>query len=405
MIKGIERNSIRVSKTKKQMSEIKHKELTDEDKIRLQLIDDAISRITEGSGINAIKTMPQISLERRETIDDTSKSKENPTQIGNEIIQVAPEQLILTEQKITKYKSKYNKDKYKQVDRTTAQVDSEQAVKNTYLSHPNLEVMKLIIDYLWKTVTTRKRGDDFILSSDNFIKLWSLIAQENEDDIEIVLEEPLMRSHSCIGKSYKKKDLIRVMDILIKNVSISVIDNVLFNSIEKLYRINKDFTTKILAQSEIVKGGTSNQILLANGDTIDKNKLDYEPIENARYSSIAYGMYEQRIWGTLTSQNSRVYISLQITHSDPNTVWQSGYTLFSIVDNAIKPKFSGTPTNIPLNAVTFAQKVIGYPICWNGAIPIECFINPNGNVIINTMCQLTIWEAAIKYACESKICR
>ncbi|KAA6336487.1 MAG: hypothetical protein EZS28_052874, partial [Streblomastix strix] len=105
------------------MSEIKHKELTDEDKIRLQLIDDAISRI---------KTMPKIGLERTETIDDktegssinaTSKPKENPTQIGNEIIQVTPEQLILTEQKITKYKSKYNKDKYKQVDRTTAQVE------------------------------------------------------------------------------------------------------------------------------------------------------------------------------------------------------------------------------------------------------------------------------------------
>ncbi|KAA6374128.1 MAG: hypothetical protein EZS28_030346 [Streblomastix strix] len=232
------------------MSEIKHKELTDEDKIRLQLIDDAINRI---------KTMPQIGLERTETIDDTSKagdinasiydtalkrtskSKENPTQIGNEIIQVTPEQLILTEQKITKYKNKYNKDKYKQIDRTTAQVEPDEVVKNTYLSHLNLEVMKFIIDKLWATVTTRIRGDDFILSSDNFIKLWSLITQENEDDIEIVLEEPLLRSHSCIGKSYKKKDLIRVMDVLINNVSISVIDNVLFNSIEKLYRINKDF--------------------------------------------------------------------------------------------------------------------------------------------------------------------
>ncbi|KAA6383450.1 MAG: hypothetical protein EZS28_021027 [Streblomastix strix] len=165
--------------------------------------------------------MPQIGLERSETIDETSKPKENSTQNGNEIIQVTPEQLILTEQKITKYKSKYNKDKYKQVDRTTAQVEPDEVVKNTYLSHPNLEVMKFIIDCLWKTVTTRKRGDDFILSSDNFIKLWSLITQENEDDIEIVLQEPLMRSHSCIGKSYKKKDLIRVMD--------------------KLYRINKDF--------------------------------------------------------------------------------------------------------------------------------------------------------------------
>ncbi|KAA6388551.1 MAG: hypothetical protein EZS28_015924 [Streblomastix strix] len=151
----------------------------------------------------------------------TIKPKENIIQTGNEIIQVTPEQLILTEQKITKYKSKYNKDKYKQIDRTTAQVDPEEVVKNTYLSHPNLEVMKFIIDRIWATVTTKKR--------------------ENEDDIEIVLEEPLMLSHSCIGKSYKKKDLIRVMDVLIKNVSISVIDNVLYNSIEKLYRVNKDF--------------------------------------------------------------------------------------------------------------------------------------------------------------------
>ncbi|KAA6390047.1 MAG: hypothetical protein EZS28_014425 [Streblomastix strix] len=130
------------------MSEIKHKELTDEDKIRLQLIDDAISRI---------KTMPQIGLERSETIDDTSIPKENPTQIGNEIIQVTPKQLIHTEQKITKYKSKYNQDKYKQIDRTTAQVEPDEVDKNTYLSHPNLEVLKLVIDKLWATVTTKKR--------------------------------------------------------------------------------------------------------------------------------------------------------------------------------------------------------------------------------------------------------
>jgi hypothetical protein len=39
-------------------------------------------------------------------------------------------------------------------------------------------------------------------------------------------------------KKYKKKDLVRVMDVLIKNVSIRVIDNVLWNSVEKLYRVN-----------------------------------------------------------------------------------------------------------------------------------------------------------------------
>ncbi|KAA6380911.1 MAG: hypothetical protein EZS28_023559 [Streblomastix strix] len=214
------------------MSEIKNKELTDEDKIRLQLIDEAISRI---------KQIPNQGLERSETIDETIKPKEAEIQTQNETITSTPEQLILTEQKITKYESKYNKDKYKQIVRTTAQVEPDEVVKNTYLSHPNLAVMKFIIDCLWNTATTRKRGDDFILSSDNFIKLWSLIIQENDDDIEIVLEEPLLQSHSCIGKSYKKKDLIRVIEVLIKNVSISVIDNVLFNSIEKLYRISKDF--------------------------------------------------------------------------------------------------------------------------------------------------------------------
>ncbi|KAA6361759.1 MAG: hypothetical protein EZS28_042715 [Streblomastix strix] len=208
------------------------------------------------------------------------------------------------------------------------------------------------------------------------------------------------------------------------------------NQQEQIIRGVKTFLQPIIAGKIIKQGGTSNQILLANGDTIDKDKLDYEPIENARYSAIAYGMYESRLWGTLTVQNSRVYLSMLMKHSDPYTTWQSGYTLFSIVDNAIKPKFSGTPTNIPLNAVLFAQKVYGYPINWTGAIAMDCFINPNGNqvdkfknkqmepfglasqgfneTIIYALDQLninwhaifkTIWEAAIKYACESKICR
>ncbi|KAA6355897.1 MAG: hypothetical protein EZS28_048576 [Streblomastix strix] len=129
--------------------------------------------------------------------------------------------------------------------------------------------------------------------------------------------------------------------------------------------------------------------------------LPVPPIEYAIYQSIAYGMYEQLIWGTVKSQKDRVYISVQITHSDPNTLTESGYTMFSIVINAIKPKFSSTTHNIPLNAVMFAQKVIGYPICWNGAIPIDCFINPNGNVIINTMCQLHLPDDFCVQVCDS----
>ncbi|KAA6392580.1 MAG: hypothetical protein EZS28_011897, partial [Streblomastix strix] len=139
-----------------------------------------------------------------------------------------------------KTKRFYNKNKYREVERETAQVEPEDVVKNTFLAHPNLEVLKFVIDCIWRVTTSRKRGDDFILNSDNFIKFWALITQENEDDIEIVLEEPILQSHSCMSKTYKKKDLVRVMDVLIKNVSISVIDNVLWNSVEKLYRINKD---------------------------------------------------------------------------------------------------------------------------------------------------------------------
>ncbi|KAA6360810.1 MAG: hypothetical protein EZS28_043662 [Streblomastix strix] len=171
--------------------------------------------------------------------------------------------------------------------------------------------------------------------------------------------------------------------------------------IDQIIRGIKTFLQPIIVGKIIKQGGTSNQILLANGDTVDKDKLDYEPIENATYQSIAYGMYEHLIWGTLTTQNSRVYISLQVTHSDPNTLTESGYTMFSIINNAIKPKFTGTPHNIPINAVMFAQKVIGYPICWNGAIPIDCFINPNGNVVINTMCQLHLPDDFCVQFCDS----
>ncbi|KAA6380047.1 MAG: hypothetical protein EZS28_024426 [Streblomastix strix] len=223
------------------------------------------------------------------------------------------------EQATTRSHKKYNINKYKEVERTIAQVEPEEAIqklaeeqpRNICLSHPNLEVMKFIIDKIWATVTTRKRGDDFIFSSDNFIKLWALITQNSVDDIEIVLEEPLMRAHSCMGKTYKKKDLIRVMDVLVKNVSVSVkvIDNVLWNSIEKLYRINKDFVP------------------------------------------LAYGMYEQLVWGSTISQNGWVY---------------------------------------------------GYPIDWTGAIPMDCYIYPQSHVRINTLCQLSIPDDFCVQVCDSQ---
>ncbi|KAA6387471.1 MAG: hypothetical protein EZS28_017008 [Streblomastix strix] len=138
-------------------------------------------------------------------------------------------------------RKEYYIQKYKEVPRETAQVEPEQVVKDTYLSHPNLEVQKFIIDVVWRTVDSRKKGEDFIFNSDNYIKLWSLITQEEEKDIEVVMEEPLMRYNSCTSKKQKKKEIVRVDDVLIKNVSILNIDNMLWNNIEKLYRVNKDF--------------------------------------------------------------------------------------------------------------------------------------------------------------------
>ncbi|KAA6395991.1 MAG: hypothetical protein EZS28_008482 [Streblomastix strix] len=361
-------NHISVHKNKH--ASVVKKELSEEDNARLQAIDEAIT-----NGFRKAVQIPQLQIQS--SIQTPLRSRDLT------IDEEEPQREIQTERP---RKHRYNINKYNEVPRETAEVEPEQVVKDTYLSHPNLEVQKFIIDTIWRCVDSRKKGEDFIFNSDNYIKLWALITQEEEKDIEVVMEEPLMRYNSSTSKKYKKKMIVRVEDVLIKNVSISNLDNVLWNSIEKLYLVNKDFVrlsdnqffkkaslsdlvtlntaqvitgiksfTQPITANRIIKlGGTSNQILLANGDTIDKDQLDYEPIENARYSAIAYGMYEQRIWG---------------------------YTLFSIVDNAIKPKFSGTPTNIPLNPVLFAQKVYGYPIDWTGAIAMDYYINPNGNTM------------------------
>ncbi|KAA6394703.1 MAG: hypothetical protein EZS28_009766 [Streblomastix strix] len=198
MISSIERNQLRMNKSKKQIEDMK-KELSEKNKLRLQSIDQALRNL---------------SIPQQEIKEDNTKDEVRP-------------------------KRHYNKNKYKEVERETAQVEPEEVVKNTFLAHPNLEVLKFVIDCIWRVITSRKRGDDFILNSDNFIKFWSLITQEIEDDIEIVLEEPLMQSHSCMAKKNKKEDLVRVMDVLIKNVSISEIDNVLWNSVEKTISCQK----------------------------------------------------------------------------------------------------------------------------------------------------------------------
>ncbi|KAA6370387.1 MAG: hypothetical protein EZS28_034085 [Streblomastix strix] len=106
--------------------------------------------------------------------------------------------------------------------------------------------------------------------------------------------------------------------------------------------------------------------------------LPTPPVEQAIKQTIVLNMYDQLVWGSFTTYNGRAYISFQITHSNPNTQTQSAYTLFRVFKDEAKPQYTGTTFTIPLNAVMFAQKVIGYPICWNGAIPIDCNIDVDG---------------------------
>ncbi|KAA6400645.1 MAG: hypothetical protein EZS28_003823 [Streblomastix strix] len=245
MIRGVERNQLRLSKSKKQM-----KDLTDTaSQQRLQYVDNLIAKVLENQ---------QQSL-ANQTI--TSRSIQSTGQ--DETQQAEP---IISPRNQPR---QFNKNKYTDADRTSAQITPQEVLDklsqpsieilpqpiiipqtiptnvtdnhlNAYLSHPNLKIMKFVVDCIWRTVTHRNRSDDFILSSDNFIKFWSIVTQEKEDDIEIVLEESIIATHSCLSKQYKKKEIVRVIDVLIKNVSINTQDNVLWNSVEKLYRINKD---------------------------------------------------------------------------------------------------------------------------------------------------------------------
>ncbi|KAA6398524.1 MAG: hypothetical protein EZS28_005952 [Streblomastix strix] len=112
---------------------------------------------------------------------------------------------------------------------------------DTYLSHPKLDIQKFIIYTIWRCDDSRKKGENFIFSSDNYIKQWVLITQEEEKDIEVVMKEPLMRYNCCTSKKFEKQEIVRIMDVLAKNVSISNISNVLLNNLEKLFQVNHDF--------------------------------------------------------------------------------------------------------------------------------------------------------------------
>ncbi|KAA6384549.1 MAG: hypothetical protein EZS28_019926 [Streblomastix strix] len=139
---------------------------------------------------------------------------------GKQYLVIDEEELQRENQTEKLRRHNYNIHKYKVAPRETVQIEPELFVKDTYLSDPNLEVQKFIIDTIWRC---------------------ALVTQEEENHIELIMEELLMIYNSYTSKKYKNKEIVKVDDVLIKNVSISNIDNLLWNSIEKLYRVNKDF--------------------------------------------------------------------------------------------------------------------------------------------------------------------
>ncbi|KAA6367020.1 MAG: hypothetical protein EZS28_037452 [Streblomastix strix] len=125
------------------------------------------------------------------------------------------------------------------------------------------------------------------------------------------------------------------------------------------------------------------------------------PIEYATQQTLGIGVFDFFTWGKATLLNKRVYISIGITHSNPNTNTNSGYAIFSFMYDAAKPKFSGSSYNIPLNAIMYITKQATTPVVWLNPIPIDCFIDPDGHVKINSQCQYSLPNDFFVQVCDS----
>ncbi|KAA6386310.1 MAG: hypothetical protein EZS28_018165 [Streblomastix strix] len=115
--------------------------------------------------------------------------------------------------------------------------------------------------------------------------------------------------------------------------------------------------------------------------------LPAPPIDYAIQQTLGIGAFDFFTWGQVTLQNNRAYISIAITHFNPNTQWNTGYTLFSVMYEQAKPKFSGTPRNILLNAIMYITKQATTPVVWLDPIAIDCYIDPDGHIKINAIKQ------------------
>ncbi|KAA6372903.1 MAG: hypothetical protein EZS28_031571 [Streblomastix strix] len=111
----------------------------------------------------------------------------------------------------------------------------------------------------------------------------------------------------------------------------------------------------------------------ANWDSFVLTGCNADP--SNRDGSLDIGVFDFFTWGQVTLQNNHVYVSIAVTHSDPNTYWNTGYTIFSVMNDAAKPKFSGSPHNLPLNAVICATKQSSNPVTWINPVAIDCNVD------------------------------
>ncbi|KAA6395182.1 MAG: hypothetical protein EZS28_009290 [Streblomastix strix] len=81
------------------------------------------------------------------------------------------------------------------------------------------------------------------------------------------------------------------------------------------------------------------------------------PIEYATQQTLGIGVFDFFTWGKATLLNNRT---------------TNGYTLFSVMYDSAKPKFSGSSYNIPLNAIIYLTKqIISRKMC----LPSQLLLN------------------------------
>ncbi|KAA6359571.1 MAG: hypothetical protein EZS28_044902 [Streblomastix strix] len=169
----------------------------------------------------------------------------------------------------------------------------------------------------------------------------------------------------------------------------------------------------------MIKDGTSQQLLLASGETADVSDYLPKQFPHAMGQMIIEPNNDIRNQGIRLMKNKNNWDSFVLTgcNNDPtNTdelvsplptppveqaikqslvrgVYESfawGKLQHIMEGDEAKPQFTGATFTIALNAVMFITKTSSNPIVWTNAVPIDCYIDVDGHVRINTLCQVSL---------------